>query len=167
MKLLPLHRKFIIVNQGIVSTVFNFFLNMGIAWFLYRSLEKVPLWGSLSIGFDTLATSFVLPALTCYFIAVTIGIAVRKGWMPVIVDYPRTGIVGKIAGLPVVAQGVVHGVAGTALLGVPVTVWFVLTGNEFLSFHSFLWFKASYAAVLSLAVSPVIGLFALFSRTQK
>lgn len=164
MTLLPAHRIFLIVNQGMVSTVFNFFLNMGIAWFLYRSMERVPLWGPLSIGVDTLVTSFVLPALTCCFIAISIRFTVRNGWMTPIVDYPKTGIAGAVPGLPFPVQGILHGTAGAVLLGVPVTAVFMITGNDFLSFHSFLWFKASFAALLSLAVSPAIGLFALSGK---
>jgi hypothetical protein len=168
MNLLPTHRTFLIVNQGIVSTVFNFFLNMGIAWFLYRAMDQVPLWGPLSIGMDTLATAFVLPTLTCYFIAVSLWFTIKKGWIPVIDDYPRTGMVGWAIRLPVILQGILYGLAGVLLLGVPVTAGFMLTGSETVSYPFFLWYKATFAAVLSLAVSPIIGLIALFgSRPRK
>ncbi len=52
MTILPVHRNFIIINQVITSTIFNFFLNMSIAWFLYHNMRQVSLWGSLSIGLD-------------------------------------------------------------------------------------------------------------------
>lgn len=167
MTILPAHRTFIIINQGIVSTIFNFFLNMGIAWFLYRGLQQVPLWGSMSIGLDTVMTAFILPCLSCYFIAISIWFTIRQGWIPAIVDYPTHGFIGSFIKLPVVVQGLVYGVAGVLFIGVPVVVWFMVSGNNSLSFYSFLWFKAVFAAVLSLVVSPIIGLLAFFGSLPR
>jgi len=164
MSILPVHRNFIIINQVIISTAFNFFLNMGIAWFLYRNMQQVPLWGSLSIGLDTLMTAFVLPCLSCYFITLSIRLAIKKGWIPVIAGYPATGIARALIRFPVALQGILHGVAGVLFLGLPVTGWFILSGNDYLSFNSFLWFKSAFAAILSLTVSPIMGVFALFPR---
>ncbi len=160
--LLPVHRNFLIVNQLIISTLFNFFLNAGIVRLFYTGTDPVPLWGSLSIGFDTLATSFVLPWLTCYWTVVSIGFSIKMKWIPAITGYPVTGMIASFTRLQVIVQGVLHGLAGLLLFGVPATLWFMATGRETLSYSSFFVFKALFAALLSLAVSPLIGLFALF-----
>lgn len=112
-------------------------------------------------------TAFMLPLLSCYFIAISIWFTIKQGWIPAIVDYPTHGFIGAFIKLPVLVQGLVHGVTGVIFIGVPVVVWFMVSRNNSLSFHSFLWFKAVFAAVLSLAVSPIMGLVALFGSLPR
>jgi hypothetical protein len=52
----PEHRRFLVLEQGIGSALFNFVLNGAIAWLLFRSFERVPLWGQQSIAGDTIGT---------------------------------------------------------------------------------------------------------------
>ena len=58
------HKRFLIIEQGIVPTIFNFVVNGIICWTLFRTAELVPLWGESSVGIDLLVTAFVLPFLT-------------------------------------------------------------------------------------------------------
>jgi hypothetical protein len=57
------HLRFLLLEQGIGAAVVNSLLNGAIAWLLFRSLERVPLWGQQSIAGDTLATCFFLPLI--------------------------------------------------------------------------------------------------------
>jgi hypothetical protein len=167
MSLLPVHRKFLVINQGIVSTVFNFFLNGAIAWFLYHSVKQVPLWGAFSVGADTLTTSIVIPSLTCLTVALSVTFTITRGWMPALENFPKSGISGRFLRQSVLTQALIHGCAGVILFGIPATAWFVYFGNDGLSFEAFLRFKAIYAAALSLIFSPVIGFFALYGSEPR
>ena len=62
-EMLPIQRRFLILEQGIGTGLINVVLNGVIALLLFHSVETVPLWGPLSIAGDTLATTFLLPLL--------------------------------------------------------------------------------------------------------
>src|SRR6266487_2373185 len=57
-------QRFLLFDEIVGSTIVNFPLNAAIAWFAFRSAERVSLWGRSSIAADTLVTAFVLPLLT-------------------------------------------------------------------------------------------------------
>lgn len=57
-----------LVEQEVISIVINCAINAFIAWFLFRHLANVPLWGAMgemSIMGDTIATCFLLPFFVC------------------------------------------------------------------------------------------------------
>jgi hypothetical protein len=169
LKILPIHRNFIIINQGIIATAFNFFINICIAWLLYRNIDQVPLWGASSIAIDTLLTAFVLTLLSYYFIALSVWWTMKMKWLPVIDEYPKAGIISTMIKLPILVQGIVFGILAAVLLGFPVVMWFFLTGTQSISYESFRWYKAIFGAALSLIVSPPIALLILmdFSKRKK
>src|SRR5262245_62452239 len=82
MKLSDRHRRFLLVEQGAIPTVFNLLLNGFIAWGLFRSSATVPLWGDSSVGVDLLATAFLLPFLTCVIVSSLVARHVRSGKVP-------------------------------------------------------------------------------------
>jgi hypothetical protein len=133
------HRRLLVVEQGVGATLVNFLLNAGIAWALFRSVDRVPLWGQSSIAGDTFATAFLLPLLTCLIVTR----AVRR----------------QVAG----GRGMLLGIGGVALAAIPTVVWFAWAGPSELPRGSFLWFKASFAAVLAAGVTPLIAWLALAS----
>ena len=59
--------------------MFNFLLNGAIAWLLFRSLERVPLWGQQSIAGDTIGTCFFLPFFTALIVTPLVRRRVRAG----------------------------------------------------------------------------------------
>ena len=73
------HRRFLVVEEVLGSTIVNFLLNAGIAWYLFRKAESVPLWGASSIGVDTLVTAFVLPVLTALIATFIVRRQVMRG----------------------------------------------------------------------------------------
>src|SRR5215831_8006335 len=75
----PAHRRYLLVEQGIGAAIFNFALNAGIAWLLFRSRDVVPLWGDRSIAGDTIATSMILPFLTTLIVTPTARRQIRAG----------------------------------------------------------------------------------------
>jgi hypothetical protein len=169
MKILPAHRNFIIINEVIIATVFNFFINSVIAWFLYRNVEQVPLWGLKGIAVDTIVTAFILTLLSYYYIALSVLFTMKMKWLPVIENDPKVGIISKMISLRISVQGIIFGVAASMLLGIPVIAWFFLTGTQSMPYGSFFWYKAIFGASVSLIVSPPIGLLSIldFSRRRK
>ncbi|HEX2958453.1 MAG TPA: hypothetical protein VHO70_16575 [Chitinispirillaceae bacterium] len=169
MKILPIHRNFIIINQVIIATVFNFFINSGIAWFLYRHVEQIPLWGLKGIAMDTILTAFILTLLSYYYIALSVWFTMKMKWLPVIENDPKVGIASKMISLPIFVQGIIFGMSASVLIGIPVIAWLLLTRTQSMPYESFFWYKAIFGAAVSLIVSPPIGLLSIldFSRRRK
>lgn len=169
MKFLPAHRNFIIINQVIIATVFTFFVNAGIAWFLYRHVDQIHLWGLGGIAIDTISTAFILTLLSYYYIALSVWFTMRIKWLPAIADYPTVGIVSKMIKMPIIVQGIIFGFLASVLIGLPVIAWFFLTGTQSMPYESFLWYKSIFGAALSIIVSPPIGLLSIldFSWRKK
>src|SRR5262245_59602313 len=82
MKLSDRHRRFLLIEQTAIPTLFNLVLNGFIAWALFRSSTHVPLWGESSVGVDLVATAFLLPLLTCFIVSALVARDVRSGKVP-------------------------------------------------------------------------------------
>lgn len=169
MKILPAHRNFIILNQVIMATAFNFLFNLGIAWIVYRDVDHIPLLGLGGIAMDTILTAFMLTLFSYYYIVLSVWFTMKMKWLPAIVDYPTGGIVAKMITMPIVVQGIIFAVCASVLIGLPVIVWFLLAGAVSMPYDSFRWFKSIFGAALSIIVSAPIALLALlyFSRRKK
>src|SRR5438132_1109625 len=70
------------VDEIVVTAIVNFWLNYGIAWFVFRAAAAVPLWGASSIAVDTVATAFVLPLLTSLIATPLVRLQVYRGKLP-------------------------------------------------------------------------------------
>jgi hypothetical protein len=158
------HLRFLLLEQGIGSAVFNFLLNGAIAFLVFRSLERVPLWGQQSIVGDTIGTCFFLP----FFTALIVTPLVRK-----------RVLAGSVAGLAwtrethpplgwlpsrTARRGLVLGVVSALLVG-PLSIWLLSRhGVTELAFWPFVGFKASFAAALALVITPIIALWTIARR---
>ena len=156
------HRRYLLIEQGVGAAIFNLVLNGVIAWLSVRSLERVPLWGGdTSIAVDTIATTFLLPFITCLVVTRIARRMVEKGRLPAVAwrraDHP---LLGRLPARPV-TRGLVLGVTGLVAFA-PVVVWaFAALEVRELGVWSFVVFKALFAAVLSVVFTPVIALMAL------
>ncbi len=154
-------RRYLLLEQGLGSGVFNLFVNALIAWALFRNLAAVPLWGQQSIAGDTIATSFILPLLTCLIVTPTARRHVRRGkvaalgwtrsshpllhWLP-------AGTGSRAVVLAVLCTAVAAPLTIVALRALDVSA---------LALGPFVAFKAVYAALLALVVTPPIALWAI------
>ena len=159
------HRSYLLLEQGIGSVVINLVLNAGIAWLLFRGLAVVPLWGDQSIAGDTIATTLILPFLTCLIVTRLAHGEVRKGRF----DAPawRRGshaVLGRLPG-KTLARAVVIAVASVIIFVPPALAAFSILGITELPFRTFLIFKSIYAGILGGLVAPVIALSALGDAT--
>ena len=164
MELSDRHRRFLLIEQGAIPTVFNLVLNGLIAWALFRSAAAVPLWGESSVGVDLLATGFLLPFLTCVIVSAVVARHVRAGKVPPLPpgQLPHSRWFLRSSS----ARGLFLGCAGV-LFGAAPIVWALSLGRaEPLPVASFVGFKAVWAAMLALLVTPVVGWWALASASR-
>ena len=67
MKLSKAHWQFILIKQGCVSVLINFFMNGLMAWVIFNSAEKVTLWEENRFAFDIVATTFFFTFFTSFW----------------------------------------------------------------------------------------------------
>jgi hypothetical protein len=162
------HRRYLLLEQGIGSAIFNLLLNGAIAWFLTRSLERVPLWGlDASIAGDTIATTFMLPFFTCLIVTRLARGQVTSGRLPPVAW--RRDQHAALRRLPAgtFSRALFLGLV-TLVAVAPVAVW-ALTALEVeeLGMWRFVTFKALFAAVLAAIVTPIVALGALGDTTPE
>jgi hypothetical protein len=155
------HRSYLVREQVITPALVNCALNGMIAWLIFRSRPAIPVWGEGGLVFDTIATLFLLPFLTCLIVTPLIrrGVAGGKvpalrwraadhavlGYLPLSV-WARGAAIGAlavVAGLPLILGGLsLAGIASLAPLRVVVL-------------------KGVYTGLLAGLVGPVIALCAI------
>jgi hypothetical protein len=158
------HRRFLLIEQGAIPTVFNFVLNGIIAWALFRSAAVVPLWGESSVGVDLLATAFMLPFLTCLIVSALVGRQVSSGKVPPLPSdqFPHSGWYQRSASM----RGLFLAAAGVVFGALPL-VWVLSLGQaQPIPMTSFVAFKAVWAALLALLVTPIVGWWALANASR-
>ncbi len=160
------HRRYLILEQGIGAVIVNLFTNATAAWLLFRSLEVVPLWGPRSIAGDTVATTFLLPFITCLIVTWLAHRAVDGGRFPPPewrrASHPALGRLPRSTYLRGLLLGFV-----CMIVVAPVSIWAlqVLEVVE-LSFWRFVLFKALFAGALAAPVTPIIAWCALGDTGQ-
>jgi hypothetical protein len=164
LSLSPRHRRFLVLEHGIGSAVFNFFLNLGIAWLLFREAASVPLWGAQSIAGDTIGTAFMLPFFTALIVTRIVGSQVHSGALPSLL--PEASSSSAWAARSSSARGAALGVASVVLAALPLVLVWTLAGPSSLELGGFLFFKATFAALLAAAVTPAIAWWALVAASR-
>jgi hypothetical protein len=156
----PAVRRYVVLEQGVGAAVVNLLINGVIAWAMFRGAATVPMWGEQSIGGDTIGTTFFLPFLTSLIATRIVWAQMRSGRVPALAEIPPA--LPRLPRSPA-ARGAVLGVLGVAVVGVPAAFALSFAGITEMRFWSFVGFKATFAALLGLVVTPVIALYALAS----
>ncbi len=160
----PVQQRFIFVENGLGSALFNLALNGVIAWGLFRGLERVPLWGQQSIAGDTIATCFFLPFFTALIVTALARRRMRSGEVPALdAAWLDPRLRARVPSGPL-GQGSVLGTL-CMLTVAPATIWLIgrSAGSE-LALWPFITFKALFAAGLAALVTPLIAALAITSR---
>ena len=154
-------RQYLLVGQCLIPFVINFVLNGLIGLLMFRGVNPVPTWGiESSAGPDLIGTCFFLPAITCLIVT------------PIVRRHVRGGMVEPTAAedlpiwlqpfrRPLATRAALFGLAGLAFIGSLVAAALLSAGPTHFGLGPFLWFKASFSAVLGGAVTPIIGIVAL------
>jgi hypothetical protein len=149
-------RRFLLLDNGVGPFIANLLINGTIAWLLFRQASHVPMWGPSSIAGDTIATSFLLPAITCVIVTPIARARVRSGrlaaadsggrrWVPCNMIW-RALLIGIICLLALTPLTLIT----LNILGVSsLTPWHFIT------------FKAIFAAVEGGLVTPFLAWWAI------
>jgi len=160
----PTLRRYLLLEHGIGSAVFNFVLNGVIAWGLFRGLADVPLWGQQSIAGDTLGTTLFLPLFTCLIVTPLVRRHLRARDVGAIDRSPTADALLRWLPASSFRRGLWLGAAcvvAVAPLAIGTLAALGITG---MPFWGFVTFKAAFAAGLALAVQPLIALWVVRSE---
>lgn len=154
------HWRYLLIEQGLGAGVFNVAFNAAIAWASFKSLAVVPLWGTLSIAADVVATAFLLPFMTTLVVTALARRDLRRGRLSHLVG---DRYLGWLPGSPA-TRGALLGGACSVLVVPPTLIALHVLHVDALAFTRFLVFKALFAGALALVVTPFIAYAALDDR---
>jgi hypothetical protein len=158
------HRSFLIIEQSAIAGIINVVINGVIVWLLMHSLTEIPLWGDVSMGGDLLATGFLLPFLTCLVVSALTRRQVQSGKLPALeASQIRPLGIHRRSSL---FRATLMGVVGVTFFSGPLVVLLDLAQASPVPFLSFLYFKAIWAGIFAMIVSPIIAWWALSAASS-
>ncbi len=162
------HKNFLLVHQSLVPAGFNFVINGLIAWLLFRSLDTLTLWGEHGIAGDLLITAFLLPMLTCLIVSPLITKQVRNKKLSVLSSALQAA--QGMATKALVLRALFLGVVGLIFAAAPI-VWLLdLVESQgvtiVLGSLDYALYKAVWAALMAMVITPVIAWWALQSASK-
>jgi hypothetical protein len=161
----PALRRYLLLEHGVGSAVFNFVLNGVIAWLLFRNAVEVPLWGQQSIAGDTIGTTVLLPLLTCLIVTPMVRRHVQARDLGALGQSPTADALLRWLPASTFRRGLCFGAACVVAVA-PLAIWGLgVLGISGMSLWHFIGFKAAFAAALAFAVQPLIALWVV--RSQK
>jgi len=153
----PAHRRYLVIETGLSPLITNLTINGLIAWLIYRNATHVPLWGQSSIAGDTIATSFLLPLITCLIVTPVAHGRVRSGLLPRL----TSEVPGKWLPRNLVLRSVVIGII-CLIAFTPLTLLLLsVLGVARMTPWHFVYFKATFAAIEGGLVTPFLALWAI------
>jgi len=158
------HRSFLIIEQSVFAGIINLVINAAIVWVLMRSLTKIPLWGETSMGGDLLATGFLLPFFTCVIVSRLTRGQVANGKLPAL-DPSQIRPLG-IHRRSALVRAILVGVVGVVFFSAPIVILLDLASAQPVPFTSFLIFKAIWAGLFAMMISPIIAWWALAAASS-
>lgn len=154
-------RTFITKDQTIAPAVFNFVLNAGLGWAVFRHLQEVPLWGDPSISGDIVGTLFFLPFFTCLIVTPLVKRAARAGKVEGLTIAPAEHPLLRLFPRSIWARALVVGLASVVLLGGPLIGLLSVLGVQGWSVGTAITIKGIYAGAIAALVTPYLALYAL------
>jgi hypothetical protein len=168
--LTPAQRKWFLLEQIVLPTLFNLAFNAGLGWATFRAFTPVPLWAEPriwtdllkpTIGGDVLGMLFFLPGLTCLIGTPLIKRAARLGKVERLRIAPEQHWLLRHMPRSLWVRSAVIGLACVIALG-PVSLGVLsLLGLTTWPLGAAVWFKGVYAGLLAGVVTPPIALYAL------
>jgi hypothetical protein len=159
MNLSERHRHFLFVEQGVHALMINIVINGVIAWALLRSHEMIPLWGEPSMGIDLLATGMLLPFFMTQIVSRIVAGQVRSGKLPALSSdqIAPSGIHRR----SIHVRSLILAVAGITCFSAPL-VWILdAAGAQPVPLMTFVAFKAVWAGLLAMMISPILAWWSL------
>ena len=162
----PALRRYLLLEHGVGSAVFNFVLNGVIAWLLFRHAVEVPLWGQQSIAGDTIGTTLLLPLLTCLIVTPMVRRHVQARDLGALGQSRTADALLRWLPARTFRRGLCLGVACVVAIA-PLAIWGLgALGFAGMPLWHFVGFKAAFAAALAFIVQPLIALWVVRSQKQ-
>lgn len=160
--MLPVQRRYLVIEHGIVPVVINVVLNGVIAWVMFGDRSSVWVWGVDGLAGDVIATTLLLPALLCLIATPMARRQVRAGKVPPLRWNRREHPLIDWLPRRTRTRALTLGAAATLTIA-PTTLAILAAANiDALSVDAFLAFKALFAGVLATVVGPVVGINAIY-----
>ncbi len=159
------HRRLLLVEQGLHAFVINVVLNGAIAWLLLRNETSLTLWGEGGFGADLLITAFLMPFAICLIVSTILTRQIASGKLPGLPPerVPASGLHRR----PLWLRSLLLGAAGVAGAALPIVTLLDLAGAvEIAAGHYVIW-KAMWAGLLALFVSPPTAWWALAAAASR
>jgi hypothetical protein len=157
----PTHRRYLLLEQGVGAGVVNFGLNALIAWGMFRSAESVPLWGQQSIMGDTIGTCMMLPLMTSMIVTRVAHGQISRGKMQALGWSRRSHPLLGWLPAGTAKRGLVLGALCVLVLAPLAFLYLRVLEVEQMGLGEFILFKAAFAALAGVLVTPVIALWAI------
>ncbi|HET6284364.1 MAG TPA: hypothetical protein VFH73_25630 [Polyangia bacterium] len=159
--------RYLLLDNGLGAAFLNLGINAAIAWAVFRHVAIVPLWGAVGIATDTVATSLILPIITCVVVTALTRWHVRAGRLPALGPGAQQNFFVRVLPQAVGRRALFSAVVSCVLLA-PVTLA-MLTWMKVdqLPFADFIVFKAGFAIVNGALVTPPLALAALAGTPDK
>ena len=155
------HWRYVLLDNGVGAAVINAAINGAIAWGLFHGVAAVPLWGQMGIAADTIATSLLLPFITCLVVTHLTAWHVRAGRLVPLDEGAEPHALLARLPRPTLIRAAALAAASLVVL-VPFTLaTLVLLGIDGLPFAGFLLFKIGFAVAASTLVTPLTAFVAL------
>ena len=140
--------------ETIISMVINTLFCAVFAWFPFRGVEAVPLWGAQGLVVVLLPTTFMITFMT----TVAETLLTRKRLGAGRLAAPGVSAPAWLGWLPVhwLLRALALGLVMTVLLVPAASLLLMALGIEWLPWANFFAFKLGYGAGLALVVTPLI-----------
>lgn len=153
------HQNFLLLDQGVIPILFNFFLNGFFIWGALRAMDSIPLWGKTSVGVDLLLTGFLLPFFTGVAVGPNIARAIKKGKLaPLLAEQIPQANWFRWSPL---TRALLGGSVGVIFCSLPIVAALSLAHAQPIASSAFMVFKALWAALLAAVFTPILGWSAL------
>lgn len=158
--------RFWLVDQFLVPIVLNFAISWSLAWAFYRGTAVIPLWGVESASSDMLATSLVLPFVTCVINSAVLKRHARQGRVPPVgVDirvWPW-----RLAPKAVLPRGIALALLCLVFVALPTLAVLGVLGLKDFELRACLALNGSFAALLTAVTAPIVAVLAIAQTSQE
>jgi hypothetical protein len=163
----PTLRRYLLLEHGVGSAVFNFVLNGAIAWVVFRKTVEVPLWGQQSIAGDTIGTTLLLPFLTCLIVTPMVRRHLQARDLGALGPSRTADVLLRWLPASTFGRGLCLGAACVMAVAPLAICALGALGIAGMPLWRFIGFKAAFAAALAFAVQPLIALWVVRSQKQE
>lgn len=150
---------YLLIGQVLIPAVINLVINLLFGFSATADRTAMPLWtvqgGAVA---DWIATSVLLPFITCLIATPIVRRQVRNGTAPHFVTSPVLHRLSRVASLPLLAAALIWATLGAALCAGPVFAIASQFREPAIPVPAFLIIKCSLAVLLGAMVTPLIAM---------